>query len=176
MDLLDDDTGDMNAPSPLSGGDARHDAPVIRRGPGRPPGSRNKRQEAVLGMLLASHRHPLAVMMEVYSMTPLQLAKRLGMEPGDDDKMPNGLLLELFKLQIKTATDVAGLIVPKAREHVDGNAQAAVNLQINLGAQTGVSARSHAAEFAADGQDVPVIEGDAGAILAAWSDTPSVGN
>src|SRR5438046_820493 len=49
-----------------------------RRGPGRPPGARNKRTEATVAHLLQRYRDPRAVALERIQMHPADLAAVLG--------------------------------------------------------------------------------------------------
>jgi len=51
---------------------------AYRRGPGRPPGARNKRTEATVAHLLQRYRDPRAVAMERIQMHPADLAAILG--------------------------------------------------------------------------------------------------
>jgi hypothetical protein len=49
-----------------------------RRGPGRPPGSRNKRTARTAAFLLARHRDPREVLLEIAAAHPADLAGMLG--------------------------------------------------------------------------------------------------
>jgi hypothetical protein len=49
-----------------------------RRGPGRPPGARNKRTERTIAWLLARHRDPRQVLLEVAQANVADLAALLG--------------------------------------------------------------------------------------------------
>jgi hypothetical protein len=104
--LGEDETGALDAPSPLSA----LLAPAKGKG-GRRPGSRNKRTEAVVAWLLSQHRHPLSVMMEAYSMTPAELAARIGLV--DAAGAVTGDLLEIFKLQLRMAEAVAPYVAQR---------------------------------------------------------------
>src|SRR5258708_25417483 len=49
----------------------------VRRGPGRPPGARNKRTERTVAWLLARHKDPVARLLEIADMHPADLAATL---------------------------------------------------------------------------------------------------
>lgn len=114
-DLLDglepERVGALDAPSPLS-------LAVSPRGPGRRPGSRNKRTDAVSAWLLSQGRHPVLVMMEAYQLTPAQLADRIGLQPGDGGLYDNELLLDLYKLQMRMAETAAPYVAQKLPQAV----------------------------------------------------------
>lgn len=67
--LLPDDDGGSEAAVPLV---------PARRGPGRPPGSQNKRTAEFVDYLRAQYRSPLQVMAEIWSRPAPQLAAELG--------------------------------------------------------------------------------------------------
>lgn len=115
------ETGALDAPSPLS----RSIGQAGRR-PGRPKGSKNRRTEDVTAWLLQQHRHPLSVMMEAYSMTPVELAHRIGI-PNPDA----GEILDIFKLQVRMAEAVAPYVAQKLPQAVQ--LDAAANLSISFG-------------------------------------------
>jgi len=114
------ETGNLSAPSPLSAA-----LPNAGRRPGRPKGAKNRRTEAVTAWLLSQHRHPLSVMMEAYSMTPADLAERIGVEATSDN------LLDIFKLQVRMAEAVAPYVAQKLPQAVQ--LDAAANLSISFG-------------------------------------------
>lgn len=114
------ETGNLSAPSPLSAA-----LPSAGRRPGRPKGAKNRRTEAVTAWLLSQHRHPLSVMMEAYSMTPAELAERIGVEASSDN------LLDIFKLQVRMAEAVAPYVAQKLPQAVQ--LDAAANLSISFG-------------------------------------------
>lgn len=119
-DLEPGETGALDAPSPLS-----RALDTGGRRPGRPKGSKNRRTEAVTAWLLQQHRHPLSVMMEAYSMTPKELADRIGVTPSSDN------LLDIFKLQVRMAEAVAPYVAQKLPQAVQ--LDAAASLQISFG-------------------------------------------
>lgn len=51
---------------------------LVRRGPGRPPGARNKRTERTLQWLLSHHRDPREVLLSISDKHPADLAAILG--------------------------------------------------------------------------------------------------
>lgn len=119
-DLDETETGALDAPSPLSAA-----LPSTSKRRGRPPNSKNRRTEAVTAWLLSQHRHPLSVMMEAYSMTPAELAARIGVEASSDN------LLDIFKLQVRMAEAVAPYVAQKLPQAVQ--LDAAANLSISFG-------------------------------------------
>lgn len=107
--------GALDAPSPMS-------ALFEPRSRGRPKGSRNRATLATAAWLLSQHRHPLAVLAEGYSMTPAQLAERIGLATiklTDPDTgavsrgYDNETLLALFKMQMSWAEAVAPYVAKK---------------------------------------------------------------
>lgn len=139
------ETGALDAPSPLSAA-----LPSAGRRPGRPKGSKNRRTEAVTAWLLQQHRHPLAVMMEAYSMAPAAFAKSIGITSPDADT-----LLDIVKLQLRMAEAVAPYVAQKLPQAVQVEGGAALTLNfggVHLGAG-GVSspARGEAPEISVGG-------------------------
>ncbi len=180
-DLDETETGSLSAPSPLSGALAKP-----RGGPGRPKGSKNRRTEAVSAWLLQQHRHPLSVMMEAYSMTPAQLAERIGLAKSprkvkslhmvdgapveieseeEGDRYSNDVLLDILKLQVRMAEAVAPYVAQKLPQAHQIESKAGVVVQF-----AGVS-------FPARGQGAgnsEAIEGEVmGVRLPFKSDGPS---
>lgn len=161
------ETGNLSAPSPLSAA-----LPSAGRKPGRPKGSKNRRTEAVTAWLLQQHRHPLSVMMEAYSMSPIQLAETLGLQKArkvvkekrevaggivevevevDLDYFSNDILMDLIKLQLRMAEAVAPYVAQKLPQAVQFEGGAALTLNfggVHLGG-SGVSspARGEAGEI-----------------------------
>jgi len=166
------ETGALDAPSPLSAA-----LPSAGRRPGRPKGSKNRRTEAVTAWLLTQHRHPLSVIMEAYTMTPVQLAERLGLRrqmvtrtttttaviagvetvttvdvEEEGEHFANDVLLDLFKLQMRMAESAAPYIAQKLPQavQIEGGASLTVNFGgVDLDRSAGVSvpARGGAAEI-----------------------------
>lgn len=121
------ETGALDAPSPLSAA-----LPSAGRRPGRPKGSKNRRTEAVTAWLLQQHRHPLAVMMEAYSMAPAEFARSIGITSPDADT-----LLDIVKLQLRMAEAVAPYVAQKLPQAVQVEGGAALTLNfggVHLGA------------------------------------------
>lgn len=168
-----EEIGAMDAPSPLSAAIAPR-----KRGPGRPPGSRNRRTEAVREYLLSQHRHPVAVMMELYSMTPAQLAERIGLrqvllnakdEPEEWGFDP-AVLIELLKLQMRMAEAAAPYVAQKMAIAHEVTADGAVQVTLAMGGPDGVSlpARGGLA-----GRGDLVIEGEVMGVRLPKSDAAS---
>jgi hypothetical protein len=149
------ETGALDAPSPLSAA-----LPSAGRRPGRPKGSKNRRTEAVTAWLLQQHRHPLAVMMEAYSMTPRELAARIGIASPDADQ-----LMDLLKLQLRMAEAVAPYVAQRLPQavQVEGGAALTVNFGGVQLAGSGVSvpARGAAPEISV-GEGMSVRLGQVG--------------
>ncbi len=59
----------------------RAKAIVYKRGPGRPPGSRNKRTERTVAFLLARHRDPREILLEMAAANVHDLAALYGCSP-----------------------------------------------------------------------------------------------
>lgn len=91
------ESGGPQAPIPEGEGQAAE-----RRGPGRPPGARNKRTEEWTDYILSKHRSPLLFLAEAYSLTLEELRERLKCEP-----------LEAFKIQIQAAKELAPYVHQK---------------------------------------------------------------
>lgn len=156
-EMTDEETGALDVPSPLS---AALDPSRPRRG--RPPGAKNRRTEAVVGWLLAQHRHPLAVIMEAYTMSPATFARvALGEDKPDADR-----LLEIVKLQLRMAEAALPYVAQKLPQAVqlEGGANLSISFGgVNLGGGSGVSvpARGEASEFpAGDGMSVRLGKSD----------------
>lgn len=165
------ETGDLSAPSPLS---AALTGGKRSKG-GRPLGAKSRRTEAVTAWLLSMHRHPVSVLMEAYSMTPAQLAERIGLSKVlmrgkvwrdldgsgklaeveidiQSDSYSNDVLLDIFKLQVRMAEAVAPYVAQRLPQAVqlEGGASLTVNFGgVNLGPDAGVSvpARGDQAEI-----------------------------
>lgn len=160
-DLDEAETGKLDAPSPLSA--ALPSTAGRRRG--RPRGSKNRRTEATAAWLLQQHRHPLSVMAEAYSMTPAQLAERIGLRkvqptttaadgtevPDGDPYWPNDVLLDILKLQMRMAETVSQYVAQRLPQAVQVDASAAFTVQFG-----GVSLPARGASAGNSGD---VIEG-----------------
>ncbi|WP_022729764.1 hypothetical protein [Fodinicurvata sediminis] len=77
-------------------------APDVRRGPGRPPGAKNRRTEAWTEYLLSQYRSPLVVLAETYSRPVADLARELGCKKED-----------AFRHQIQAAKELAPYVHQK---------------------------------------------------------------
>jgi hypothetical protein len=109
-----------------------------KRKAGRPPGALNERTKAVQAWLLSQNRHPLAVMAEAYSMSTIDLAKAIGMQPVQDRNKdgvpvgepywPQGMLYDLFKLQMDMAKAVTPYVAAPMPQEVKVAQTAPVNI------------------------------------------------
>lgn len=156
--------GNLDAPSPMS-------EIFAQRGGGRRKGSRNRNTLQTSAWLLSQHRHPLLVMAEGYSMTPEQLADRIGLKKGHfitvgkgedarevwavSEFYDNEVLLALFKLQMSWAEAVAPYVAKKQPQELQlpggGGDFNLTFLGVSLPARGGL----------ADDLGGPVIEGQA---------------
>ena len=158
------ETGALDAPSPLSAA-----LPSAGRRVGRPKGSKNRRTEAVTAWLLTQHRHPLSVMMEAYSMSPEQLAERIGLRrvtrttkekqsvaggivevevEVETQHYSNDILIDLLKLQVRMAEACAPYVAQKLPQAVQVEGGAALTLNFGgvtlSGQHSGVSSPARA--------------------------------
>lgn len=141
-DLDASETGSLSAASPLSAA-----LGSAKRSRGRPKHSKNRRTEAVVAWLLQDHRHPLAVIMEAYSMSPGDFAKAIGIMDPDSDT-----LLDIVKLQLRMAEAALPYIAQKMPMAVQVDGVQPLSIQfagVVLGGNGGVSdpARGPAAEI-----------------------------
>ncbi len=115
---------------PLDSGFAAQADAGPRRGPGRPPGAKNKNTEAWREYLLSKYRNPLEVLAQTYSCSVAQLAAALGkIGPVTFDQA-----VELFKLQIQAAKELAPYVNQKMPLAIDtGDGAGLIQLVINQG-------------------------------------------
>lgn len=93
-------------------------APVAaRRGPGRPPGARNKRTEAWVRHILSRYRSPLEFLAETYSRPVGELVLELGCKPA-----------EAFEIQRKAAEGLAPYVHQRQPLAVEVDAKGVVQL------------------------------------------------
>lgn len=173
--LTDEDTGALDTPSPFSGS-------LAVKSRGRPKGARGKRTAETTAWLLSMHRHPLAVLMEGYSMSPIDFAARIGLqrpweevEVGSGDTkakirkraehFPNELLMEIVKLQGRFAEVCLPYVAQRQPLAVQVEGKAALQVSIS-----GVSLPARAGASSVAGE--PVIEG-VGGLKLPKSDDPS---
>lgn len=112
------------------------------RGPGRPPGARNKRTDKLVEYIMANHKSPLVWLAEQYTQDPVELARRLQCKP-----------IEAYKLQVVAAKELAPYTNQKRPVAVEVDQKGVVQLVIETG---GVPA-----PVAQMGDDSVVIEGQA---------------
>ena len=116
----------MPLPLGLVDGDGRAMAsapgsvPAVR-GPGRPPGARNKKTEAFREHILSRFKSPLTVLAETYSRPVADLARELGIKKG-----------EAYKMQMDAAEKLAPYLHSKAPIEVTGKDGRAVSLFIGI--------------------------------------------
>lgn len=77
-------------------------APPGHRGPGRPPGARNKRTEEWTEYILSRHKSPLVFLAEQYTKSLKELVEELKCDP-----------LDARKLQVQAARDLAPYVHQK---------------------------------------------------------------
>ena len=121
---------------PIKRGEAR------RRGPGRPPGARNKSTDAWRDFILARYQSPLIALAETYSRSVVDLKDELGCS-----------LLEAFQLQQQAAKELAPYLHSKMPQAVQVDAKGDFTLIIEGGAGGAVGV---------PGDDAVVIEGEIG--------------
>lgn len=94
----------------------------VRRGPGRPAGSRNRRTARMVDYILARYRSPLLGMAEICNAPVRQLAAALGCS-----------LLDALKVQQTAQRDLAPYLHQKQPTAIDVNGAAAGALIISVG-------------------------------------------
>jgi hypothetical protein len=149
-DLDETETGQLDAPSPLA-------RALTAPRKGRPRGARNRRTEAVTSWLLSQHRHPLSVMMEAYSMSPAELAAKIGLGKEAD-------LLEVYKLQLRMAEAVAPYVAQRQPQAVQVDARGALTVAfqgVSLPARAGLAGRLGSGGEVVEGLALP-FKSDAG--------------
>lgn len=102
----------------------------LRRGPGRPPGSRNKRTERMVQWLLSHHRDPRERLLAVTDMHPADLAALLGCK-----------MLEAVQEQRLCAQAVLPFIAQRQPLAIDVTNRSVVYLTINEGGQVGADSQ-----------------------------------
>lgn len=88
-----------------------------RRGPGRPPGARNRRTEEWVDYVLGQYRSPLVVLAEIYSRPIAQLVTEIGCTRED-----------ALKIQIQAARELAPYVHQKRPLAVNVNASGVIQL------------------------------------------------
>lgn len=146
-DLNDTETGAVDAPSPFS-----RSLSGKKASRGRPKGAKSRRTEEVTAWLLQQHRHPVLVMMEAYSMSPIEFARKVGIQTITDD-----LIMEIVKLQLRMTEASAPYVAQKLPQAVQVEGGAALTLNFGgvtlNGPHSGVSspARGEAPEISVGG-------------------------
>lgn len=157
LDLSPGEVGDLDAASPLG-------PALVKRRPGRPPGARSRRTDAVAAWLLSQARHPVLTMLEAASMPVEEFLTKAGFHPDEEGlevgeggadrkvwRFSNDLRMEALKLQFRLAEVAAPYVAQKLPLAVQVDAKAAV--QLTLG---GVSLPAHAGAAVA----AAVVEGE----------------
>lgn len=90
-----------------------------RDGPGRPPGSRNKRTGELVRFIAANYRHPLMFLAETFNRPALELARELGCS-----------VEEAFKMQLVAAKELAPYVAQKQPIAVQVQASGEVRLTL----------------------------------------------
>lgn len=116
---------------------AEPDAPS-GKGPGRPAGSRNKNTEAWRSFILSRYQSPLVAMAETFNRSLAELAKDLGYadrKDADGKLVPitPGEMLELLKIQMQCAKEIAPYLHSKQPIGVDLGEGGLMQLIINTG-------------------------------------------
>lgn len=122
------------------------DSAVAARGPGRPPGSRNKNTDEWRNYILSRHRSPLEALAQTYCMPVEELAKKLGLV----NKPTFEQALELLKLQLMAAKELAPYVHQKMPMALETGTGGLIQLVINQGnaiAAAGPNAVPQAIEF-----------------------------
>lgn len=118
-----------------------------KRGPGRPAGSRNRRQQAWADWLLSQYRSPLQALAEAANRPLGELLaeiKRICEVNHIPLKADGGFVLELLKFQLRAAVELAPYIHQKQPQAVDlGDGQGLVHLSFNLAPEAADVARRH---------------------------------
>lgn len=114
---------------PLEGAGIHAPEGAAPRGPGRPPGSRNKSTDEWRKFLLSKYRSPLEALAQTFNMPIEELAKRLGLKnPPTFDQA-----VELFKVQITAAKELAPYVHQKMPQAIEAGEGGLIQLVINQG-------------------------------------------
>lgn len=150
---------DLLGSEPLLGPIMRDGSQVARSGPGRPPGSRNKRTQDWADFILARYRSPLIGLAELVSTPVADLARALGCEK-----------IEAAEFWRKCAAELAGYLHQRQPVAIDMQGAAAGMLTvINVGAG-GDPAAAGLAQF---GLAMTLAKGESNQELGGRADTQS---
>ena len=109
------------------------------RGPGRPPGSPNKRTEAMVEHLLSRYRSPLEALATIYSMPLRDLIEQIGtiwQEYGErEDGLPPvrlsfGQIMQILQMQVNAARELAPYVHQKQPTAIEVDGAGAIPLAI----------------------------------------------
>ena len=105
------------------------------RGRGRPPGAKNKNTEEWRRFILSQHRSPLEALAQTYGMTVEELARRLGASEEEIKKLKLEQRIDLFKIMLTAAKELAPYVHQKMPQAVDlGESAGLIQLTINTAA------------------------------------------
>lgn len=123
--------------SQVGQGDAeRADSVSADRGAGRPLGSKNKSTAAWREYLGVRYTSPLIAMAETYSRSVHDLARELGFTNDKGRTAKPEELLELFKLQLQCAKELAPYMHQKQPMAIEAQGDGLMKLVINTGGAT----------------------------------------
>lgn len=131
-----------------AGTDAAADDGQPKRGPGRPPGAKNKSTEEWTRYILSRYPSPLLALAEVYSRSLTDLATELLGYAGaaSGAKLTYAQVVELLKLQLGAAKELAPYMHQKQPMALQGGENGLINLFIGQDYAGDVKA-SHATSF-----------------------------
>jgi hypothetical protein len=120
---LEEEQGELFAPPSTAAGEAK--LPVLarqERKPGRPKGSRNKRTERTVSMLLARHRDPRVVLLEIAEANTADLAGLLGCS-----------MLEAMQERRIAAAAVLPFVAQRMPIAIDVTKRSAIHMHLSMG-------------------------------------------
>lgn len=97
------------------------DGSDLGRGPGRPPGARNKRTEEWTAHILSKYRSPLEFLASTYTRSTALLAAELRCS-----------LLDAFKMQLAAAKELSPYLHQKQPVAIDLDTSTAINLALEI--------------------------------------------
>lgn len=131
---------------PLEGAGVGAPEGAEKRGRGRPPGAKNMNTEQWRNFILSRHRSPLEALAQTYNLPLEQLGRHLGIQ----GRLTFDQAVELLKLQITAAKELAPYVHQKQPLAIDGGSGGLIQLVINnqqVTAATGKDALPQAIEI-----------------------------